>query len=65
MTGTEKRLFQSEKMILVLLLVLLIERLLLFYQFGPEYMSHSDDDAYLASGNQKRYGASVRCVKDY
>ena len=23
------------------------------------------DDAYLAGGNQKRYGASVRCVKDY
>ena len=23
------------------------------------------DDAYLAWGNQKRYGASVRCVKDY
>ena len=32
------------------MLVLLVERLLVFYQLGPDYMSHSDDDAYLASG---------------
>lgn len=32
------------------MVALLVERLLVFYQLGPDYMSHSDDDAYLASG---------------
>ena len=46
-----------------------------FFDFPAEYEAVDaatcrggavySDDAYLASGNQKRYGASVRCVKDY
>ena len=50
MTENKNRLFRRDRLIWVLLLILLVERLLLFCQFGPEYMSHSDDDAYLASG---------------
>jgi uncharacterized protein (TIGR02145 family) len=46
-----------------------------FFDFPAEYEAVDaatcrggavySDDAYLAWGNQKRYGASVRCVKDY
>ncbi len=46
-----------------------------FFHFPAEYEAVDaatcrggavySDDAYLAGGNQKRYGASVRCVKDY
>ena len=50
MTENKNRLLRQDRLIWVLLLILLVERLLLFCQFGPEYMSHSDDDAYLASG---------------
>ena len=45
-----RRLLQPDRLIWVLLLVLLVERLVLFAQFGPDYMSHSDDDAYIESG---------------
>jgi len=46
-----------------------------FFDYPAEYEAVDDatcrgggvysDDAYLTWGNQKRYGASVRCVKDY
>ena len=39
-----------DRLIWILLFLLLAERLLLFFQLGPDYMSHSDDDAYIASG---------------
>ncbi len=40
----------TDKFILALMLILLVERLLVFFQLGPDYLSYSDDEAYLASG---------------
>ena len=48
--GKLRRLLRPEKLIWLLLLVLLAERLVLFWQFGVRYMSKSDDIAYLESG---------------
>ena len=50
MTSAWKRMLQPERLIWVLLFLLLAERLILFKQLGPDYMSHSDDDAYIESG---------------
>ncbi len=41
---------RSDRLIWVLLLVLLAERLLLFRQFGPSYISGSDDVNYIPAG---------------
>ena len=41
---------KTDKYIWILLFILLVERLLLFYELGPSYMSHSDDDAYISMG---------------
>ena len=45
-----RRGLRPEVLIWVLLLLLLAERLWLFRELGVEYMSHSDDDAYIESG---------------
>ena len=45
-TGKE----QANKRLILLLLILLLERLLLFVQFGPDYLSYSDDEAYVKAG---------------
>ena len=45
-----RRFLRPEVLIWVLLLLLLAERLWLFRELGVEYMSHSDDDAYIESG---------------
>ena len=44
------RLLQPDKLIWLMLVLLLIERLLLFKQFGPDYLSYSDDEAYVIAG---------------
>ena len=48
--GALRRLLCPEKLIVLLLLVLLAERIALFWQFGVDYLSYSDDHAYLAAG---------------
>ena len=45
-----RRILRPEVLIWVLLLLLLAERLWIFRELGVSYMSHSDDDAYVASG---------------
>ena len=42
--------WQKNRWLLLLLLLLLVERLLLFVQLGPEYLSYSDDEAYVKAG---------------
>lgn len=42
--------FLGDKAIYILLTLLLIERIVVFFELGAEYMSNSDDLAYLESG---------------
>ena len=42
MTEKRNRLFKPDRLIWLLLLLLLLERLLLFIQLGPDYLSYSD-----------------------
>ena len=46
----KKALFQPDQFIWVLLILLFIERMLVFIQLGPEYNSGSDDINYVQSG---------------
>ena len=48
--GFWRRLLCPAKLMVFLLLVLLAERVALFWQFGVDYLSYSDDHAYLAAG---------------
>ncbi|MBQ6481292.1 MAG: hypothetical protein IJI45_09265 [Anaerolineaceae bacterium] len=50
MTEKRNRLFKPDRLIWLLLLLLLLERLLLFIQLGPDYLSYSDDEAYVKAG---------------
>ena len=50
MTENRKRVLQPDRLIFLLLALLLIERLLLFIQLGPDYLSYSDDEAYVKAG---------------
>ena len=50
MTENRKLFLQPDRLIFVLLALLLIERLLLFIQLGPDYLSYSDDEAYVKAG---------------
>ena len=50
MARKEKKLKKSQYLLCILLLFLLIERLALFVQFGPDYLSYSDDEAYVKAG---------------
>ena len=43
MTEKRNRLFKPDRLIWLLLLLLLLERLLLFIQLGPDYLSYSED----------------------
>ena len=45
-----KRILQPRYLIWVLLFLLFAERLLLFRQLGPDYLSYSDDEAYIKAG---------------
>ena len=50
MTEDRKWFLRPERLICLLLLLLLAERLLLFIQLGPGYLSYSDDEAYVKAG---------------
>ena len=50
MAENRKWFLQPDRLIFLLLLLLLIERLLLFVQLGPDYLSYSDDEAYVKAG---------------
>ena len=51
-TLSRRAVLRPERLIWILLLVLLAERLLLFRQFGLSYFSYSDDTAYIESGRR-------------
>ena len=50
MNESRKLFLRPDKLIFLLLALLLIERLLLFIQLGPDYLSYSDDEAYVKAG---------------
>ena len=50
MIENRKRFLQPNVLIWFLLFLLLAERLLLFIQLGPDYLSYSDDEAYVKAG---------------
>ncbi len=43
MNESRKLFLQPDRLIFLLLALLLMERLLLFIQLGPDYLSYSDD----------------------
>ena len=45
-----KHFVQPDRLIWLLLFLLLIERLLAFLQLGADYLSYSDDEAYVKAG---------------
>ena len=50
MIQRKKRFFHPNRLIWLLLFLLLIERLIAFVQLGADYLSYSDDEAYVKAG---------------